>query len=162
MRSAPRGSAERGAALSSSIRRLCTCAAVAGLLFAVASPAWASPETLKRSVGNIIFAPIDVAFTPVTAGRSIYNNMRDIEDSLGVRIFYVVPGYVWNMGVTIGAGTIRLVSGLLELVPGIILLPFEADMDPIFAPGEKANALVDIETAPMNVKFGIDYTSVPY
>jgi hypothetical protein len=148
--------------LSSSIRRFCACAAVAGLLFAIASPAAASPETLKRSIGNILFAPVDVAFTPVTAGRSIYNNMLDIDDSLGVQIFYVVPGYVWNMGVTIGSGTIRLVTGLLEFVPGLLLLPFEADMDPLFAPGEKANALVDIETAPLNIKFGIDYTSVPY
>jgi hypothetical protein len=148
--------------LSSSIRRFCACTAVAGLLFAVASPAEASPETLRRSASNILFSPLDMVFTPVVAGRAIYHNMRDIDDTLGVRVFYVVPGYAWNMGVNFGASAVRMISGLLELVPGVLLLPFDADMDPLFAPGEKANALVDIETPPLYVKFGIDYTSVPY
>ena len=113
-------------------------------------------------MSNILFAPIDIAFSPFVAGNSIYNNMRNIDDSLGVRIAYVIPGYVWNTGLQIGAGATREVAGLLELVPGIFLLPFDLDMDPIFAPGEKANALVDIDTPPLNIKFGIDYTSVPY
>jgi len=112
-------------------------------------------------MSNILFAPIDIAFSPIVAGYSIYNNMRDIDDSLGVRIAYVIPGYVWNTGLQIGAGGTRMVAGLLELIPGIFLLPFALDMDPIFAPGEKANALVDIDTPPLNIKFGIDYTSVP-
>jgi hypothetical protein len=88
--------------------------------------------------------------------------MNDIDDSLGVRLAYVVPGYAWNTGLQIGAGALREVAGLLELLPGIFLLPFELDMDPLFAPTEKANAMVDIETPPLNIKFGIDYTSVPY
>ena len=96
------------------------------------------------------------------AGRSIYNNMRDIDDSLGVRVTYLIPGYAWNVGVQIGAGGVRMIAGLLELVPGLFLLPFEVDMTPLFAPGEKANAMVDVETPPLNIKFGIDYTSVPY
>jgi len=148
--------------LSSSIRRFCACAAAAALLISAASPAAASPETLKRALGNILFAPLDIALSPIVAARSIYQNIRDIDDSLGVRLAYTIPGFVWNMGVTIGAGGIREFTGLFELVPGIFLVPFEADMGPLFAPPEKAGALVDIETPPLNIKFGIDYTSVPY
>ena len=148
--------------MSSSIRRFCAFGAAVALLIAAASPASASPETLRRAVGNIIFAPIDMGLSPIVAGRAVYQNIQDIDDSLGVRLAYLIPGYAWNVGVQIGAGAIREIAGLFELVPGIFLVPFEVDMTPLFAPGEKANALVDIETPPLNIKFGIDYTSVPY
>ena len=148
--------------MSSSIRRFSACGAVVLFLFGAASPAAASPETLKRSLGNILFSPLDIALSPIIAARSIYRNLNDVGDSVGVRVAYTVPGFAWNTGLTIGAGAIRMLSGLLELVPGLVLLPFEADMDPLFAPGEKANALVDIETPPLNIKLGIDYSSVPY
>jgi len=128
----------------------------------MASPAAASPETLRRSMSNILFAPFDIALSPIVAANTIYKNLNDIDDSLGVRLAYVIPGYVWNVSVNAGAGVIRAVAGGLELVPGIFLVPFDLDMTPIFAPGEKANALVDIETPPLNIKFGIDYTSIPY
>lgn len=148
--------------MSSPIRRFCACGAVVVLFLAVASPAVASPETLKRAMSNILFAPVDIALSPIVAARSIYNNLRDIDDTVGVKVAYPIPGFVWNTGLQIGAGAIRELTGLIELVPGIFLLPFEADMDPLFAPPEKADALVDIETPPLYVKFGIDYSSVPY
>jgi hypothetical protein len=148
--------------LGSSVRRFCACGTVAVLLFAAASPAAASSETLRRSVGNLLFAPLDIALSPIVAARSIYRNLNDIDDSLGVRLVYPVPGFAWNTGLQIGAGGIRALAGLLELVPGLVLLPFEADMDPLFSPAAKANALVDIETRPIDIKFGIDYSSLPY
>ena len=49
----------------------------------------------------------------------------------------------------------------MELIPGIILLPFRTDIDPIFAPGEKADALIDYDTPPLNVKWGIYYMNTP-
>jgi hypothetical protein len=148
--------------LSSSTRRLCVCAAVALPLLFAATAATASTETLKRSMSNILFAPLDIALSPVVAAHSIYHNLNDVGDSLGVRLAYPIPGFAWTTGLTIGAGALRELSGLLELVPGLVLLPFEADMDPLFDPAEKANSLVSIETPPLNVKFGIDYSSVPY
>jgi len=78
---------------------------VAVLLFAAASPAAASSETLRRSVGNILFAPLDIALSPIVAARSIYRNLNDIDDSLGVRLVYPVPGFAWNTGLQIGAGS---------------------------------------------------------
>jgi hypothetical protein len=132
------------------------------LLFAAAGPAAASPETLKRSLGNILFAPLDIALSPIVAARSIYRNLNDIDDSVGVRLVYPLPGFAWNTGLQIGAGAIRELAGLLELLPGLVLLPFEADMDPLFAPAEKAAALVDVETPPVAIKFGIDYSSLAY
>ena len=55
-------------------------------------------------------------------------------------------------------GTLRLMSGLIELVPGLFLLPFEADLDPIYAPAEKSDALIWEEFRFLNVKLGVDYT----
>jgi hypothetical protein len=128
----------------------------------VASPAAASPETLRRAMSNILFAPFDVALSPVVAATSVYRNLRSIDDSLGVRIVYVVPGYIWNVGLQAGTGVIRAIAGGLELVPGIFLVPFDLDMTPLFAPAEKASAMVDIDTPPLSIKFGIDYSSIPY
>jgi len=148
--------------LGSLFRRFSACGLAAILALALSGPASASPETLKRSMGNILFAPIDIALSPIVAAHSIYRNLHDVDDSLGVKLAYPLPGFAWNTGVQIGSGAIRGIAGLLELLPGLVLLPFEADMAPLFSPSEKGNALVDIETPPLKVKFGVDYTSVPY
>lgn len=124
---------------------------------AATPPASASPETLQRSVSNILFGPIDVVFAPVVGSRSVYNNIRDIDDSMWVRVAYVVPGVAWNTTLVAGSGIIRCFTGLLEFVPGLGLLPFEADLDTLFAPVERSDALVDEETPVIPIKFGIYY-----
>jgi hypothetical protein len=132
------------------------------MLLLAAPPASATPETLKRSMGNILFAPFDLVLSPVVAGRIVYTNMRDIDDSQWVRIVYPLPGYVWTTGLQIGASVLREITGLIELLPGLGLVFFEADLDPLYAPVERGEALVDVETPVLNIKFGMNYTSVPY
>jgi hypothetical protein len=132
-----------------------------GVLFA-ASPAAATYETLKRSLGNIVLAPVDLALSPVVATHTIYNNLRDVDDSLGVRLAYVPIGVCWNTGVQVMAAVVREISGLLEFVPGLIVLPLEADLDAIFAPVERGNALLEVDTTALRLKIGVDYTTVPY
>jgi len=127
------------------------------LTCAVASPALASPETLKRSVSNILFGPLDFALGPVTGARSVYNNLRDIDDTMGVRVAYAVPGVVWNSAMQMSGGVLRLITGVIELVPGLFLLPFEADMDPLLAVVDRADALIDEEYDFMPVKIGVSY-----
>ena len=56
------------------------------------TPASATPETLKRSVGNILFAPLDIAASPVTAGKALYTNLREIDDARWKRIVFPIPG----------------------------------------------------------------------
>ena len=142
-----------------SVGQLFAAGAVWALVVGAASPAPASPETLKRSVGNILFAPLDMLLAPVVAGQIIATNMREVDDSRWVRIVYPIPGYVWMVGLQLGGSVIREVSGLLELLPGLGLLFFETDLDPLYDPVERGDALVDIETRPLNIKFGIGYTS---
>jgi hypothetical protein len=128
------------------------------LVAGLAGPASASPETLRRSVSNMLFGPLDVAFTPVVSARNVIYNLENVDDTMGVRVAYALPGYVWNMGVQIGAGTIRVLTGVIEFLPGLGLFFFDADLDPLFSPVERGNALVDIPTPPLNIKFGITYT----
>jgi hypothetical protein len=144
--------------LSLRARRLAVLVFGVVLWSGLAGPAAASPETLKRSVSNLLMAPLDLVFTPVTAATAVYNNLQNVDDTMPVRIVYVIPGYAWNMGVQIGAATVRAVAGAIEFLPGLGLFFFDADLDPLFSPVDKAPALVDYDTPPLNFKFGITYT----
>ena len=134
---------------------------IASLAFWIAGPAMASPETLRRSVGNILFAPFDIATSPVTAGKALYTNLREIDDARWKRIVFPIPGYVWILGVQIGGGAIREIAGLLELLPGLGLLFFDADLDPLYDAVERNDALVEVDTPPLNIKFGVNYVASP-
>ena len=68
---------------------------------------------------------------------------------------------MWILGVQIGGGAIREIAGLLELVPGLGLLFFDADLDPLFDPVERNEALVDVDTPPLDIKFGVNYVASP-
>jgi hypothetical protein len=141
---------------------LCRCV-VSGaallMVLSVASPAAASPETLKRAVSNILFGPTDVALGPIVGARSVYHNIQDIDDTPGVRIAFIIPGVAWNGAMCMAGGVLRTLTGVLEFIPGLILLPFEADMDALFAPPGRADALIDEETDFLDIKIGIDYVS---
>lgn len=123
----------------------------------LAAPAAASPETLKRSVGNILFGPFDTAFSPVVGSQTVYRNIQDIDDSMWVRVAYVVPGVVWNTTLHAGCGIIRTMTGIIEFLPGLGLLFFETDLDVLFSPADKSDALVDVETPVLDIKFGVNY-----
>jgi hypothetical protein len=139
-------------------RRRAALGATVLLLTGLAGPASASYETLKRSMGNILFGPLDVAFGPLVAAQNTYNNLQNVDDTMPVRIAYTVPGYVWNTGMQVSGGVIRVLTGCLELLPGLGLIFFDADLDPLFAPVEKSAALVDYDTPPLHFKFGLTYT----
>lgn len=142
-------------------RALVACALLVASLVA-ASPAKAGPDVLKRSVGNIVFAPIDLVLSPFVGAHVLYNNLRDVDDSLGVRVAYVPMGFAWNTGVQAMGAVTREISGLIELLPGIGLFFLEADMDPLFAPPERGNALLSVESEIFPVKVGVDYMTVPF
>lgn len=135
-------------------------AGILALGLAVAAPgtAHATGETLKRATSNLLMAPFDVVLSPIVAGKTIVTNMREIDDTMPVRVTYAIPGYIFLTGVQAGAGVIRAVTGILEFVPGLGLLFFDTDLDPLYDPVERGDAMVDYDTRFLNVKFGIDYT----
>ena len=131
----------------------------AGLAFAllVSSPAGASPETLRRSFSNMLMSPLDFVCGPYVGVKSVIVNVQDIGDTTGVRVFYFLPGLGWNIGMQAFGAAFRALAGIIELVPGLVLLPFETDLDPIFALPERQVAIVDIETPVLYFKFCINY-----
>jgi hypothetical protein len=136
------------------------CGLLAALVAAV--PAQAGPDVLKRSVGNIVFAPIDMVLSPFIAANTLYNNLRNVDDSLGVRVAYVPMGFAWNTGVQAMGAVTREITGLIELLPGIGLFFLDADMDPLLAPVDRGNALLSVDSEIFPVRVGIDYTTVPF
>ena len=77
-------------------------------------------------------------------------------------VAYVRMGICWTTGVTGMAGVIREITGLIEFIPGLLVLFLEADLDPIFAPVERGNALFEVDTAAIRLKMGVDYTTIPF
>ena len=136
-------------------RRLFAAALALALL--VSSPAGASPETLRRSFSNMLMSPLDLVCGPYVGMRSVVDNIQDIEDTTAVRVVYFLPGLAWNIGMQSFAAGFRALAGILELVPGLVLLPFETDLDPIYALPERQDGLVDIETPVLYFKFCINY-----
>lgn len=132
-------------------------ALVCALVLAHAGTAAAGTETLKRAVSNLMLGPADVALAPITGTRILYQNIQDVEDSLGVRVAYVIPGIFWNSAIQMGGGALRMISGAIELVPGLVMLPFDSDMDPLFTMPDKNDALIWEEAAGMELKIGVNY-----
>jgi len=149
----------------------CSC-----LVALAPAPAEASPEVIRRGFSNIICGPLDMILSPFVGGYTLAENIADIDDSTGVRIVYFLPGWIWLSGLNLGSGAIRTITGALEMVPGVLLYPFETDVDPLFDPVENAGAWVDWENPlgdterpwlyynpvytlfSINFKFGISYT----
>jgi hypothetical protein len=137
--------------------------AIVGLVCSLSpGQADATSATIKRSIENITLFPFDVVMSPVVAGQTLYTNLNDIEDSTAVRIAYPVPGFIWLTAVQIGAGVLRGVTGVFEFLPGLILIPLEADLDPLFDPADENEALIDYELPFYHLRFGINYTTAGY
>jgi len=146
-------------------RALPTLLVAGALATAVAIPGTASAgaETLKRSMGNMLQAPIDLVLAPVTAGLVEYRTIRNSDDILATKVAYALPGYVWLTGLHAGGSALRAVSGVIELVPGLAMLFTESELEPMFDPAEKSGAmLLDQQTPLMEIRLGIDYTGMDY
>lgn len=140
---------------------LLTAALIVSLAPAAAQ---ASPKTLERSLTNIVFSPLDLFFSPVVAGMLVYTGLTDISDTTGVRVAYTVPGFFWATGTNMGASLLRGISGMIQLVPGVLLLPFPTDMDPLMDPVDNGDGLVwtEIPYLETEIKFGINFMQAAY
>jgi len=132
-----------------------------GVALLAAGSAGATTSVIKRSFENMPQGVVDAALSPVTAGKTIYNNMTTIQDTTAVRVAYVVPGYAWNVMCNFGGGVIRSLTGLMELPAGLVLLFSDADMEPLFDPAEDNEALLTVDDYEdiYRLKVGIDYTT---
>lgn len=132
---------------------------VALLVAAVPSESHAGAKTLARSVQNLLFFPLDLALSPFVATKTTYENWRNSDDTKAVKYGYALFAPIWGFGVEAGASVIRGVAGMLELLPGIALLPFDGEMSPIYDLPETQPAWVDVGGEAFKMKFGVDYLS---
>jgi hypothetical protein len=142
-------------------RRWISGAALIALLVAsLPAPARAGTQTLSRAVRNILMSPLDVILSPVVATKALYTNWRDSDDTMAVKIVYPIPGWAWLTSVELGASVIRGISGAIELIPGLFLVPTNTELDPIYELPENREALVNWQDATgFGFKFGVDYVS---
>ena len=143
--------------------RLCSwlAAAAVGIGLGTAGPALATTDVIQRSFENMPQGLVDSVLSPYTAGRTIYNNMTTIQDTPGVRVAYLLPGYAWNVMCNFGGGLIRALTGVIELPTGLVLLFSDAEMEPLFDPVEDNEALITYDEYEdlYRVKLGVDYTT---
>jgi hypothetical protein len=144
------------------VGRLTRVVVALALVVLAADAAQATTETIKRATSNLLFGPLDTALSPVVAAKAEYQNWNQISDSDLVKIVYPIPGFFWLTGVQLFTGVIRTITGAIELVPGLFLLPLDTDLPLLFDPADRNPALIEYDNAVLPVKIGVDYTSTPY
>ena len=145
-------------------RRACFAVVVLGLVASIVAaapePASATTATIKRSAANLLLFPLDFALSPYVATKATYVSWKSSDDTKAVKYVYPVFGVPWMIAVNLGASCLRGLAGALELLPGLALIPFDADLDPIYDLSEDNPALYDSgEESAMRIKFGVDYVS---
>lgn len=145
-------------------RRAATAALALGLVAPIAlvapEAAHATTATIKRSATNLLLFPLDFALSPYVATRATYSNWKSSDDTKAVKYAYPVFGVPWMISVNMGASILRGLAGALELLPGLVLIPFKADMNPLYDLSEDNPALYDSgEESVVRVRFGVDYVS---
>lgn len=120
----------------------------------------ATTATIKRSIQNLVLFPVDFALSPYVATKAVYDNWRSSGDTDAVKIAYPLPGVAWAVSVNMGASMLRGVAGALEFLPGLVLIPFDADLAPLYDLAENNTALWDSgEERFMRARLGLDYVS---
>jgi hypothetical protein len=130
---------------------------VALLLAAAPGTSHAGAKTLTRSAQNLLFFPMDIALSPFVAAKITWDSWRSSDDTKAVKYGYALFAPIWSFSIEAGASVIRGVAGALELLPGIALLPFEGEMNPLYDLPESQPAWVDTGSDAFKVRFGINY-----
>src|SRR5262245_45729671 len=128
------------------------------LVALVAGPAGATVTPLKRSVENVLQAPLDAVLTPVVAAKTAYTNIGN-EDHTAFGD--VTLGFVTWTGLVVFdwfASGFRFMSGAFEFPIGLSALaatPFTDKDPPPLMDLSQTPALVDHPTEYFDVKFGV-------
>jgi hypothetical protein len=118
--------------------------AIVVLSLSITGQSTASPDTLRVAIEDIVFGAVDVAAAPATGGMATFQNLDAVSDNGFLQGAYAVPGWLGLTLLQVAQGTLRVVTGTIQLVPGIVLFPFKADVPEgfnVFRSGEK---LVDV------------------
>lgn len=133
--------------------RVVIVALVIALTAGHAQVAMATGQSLKRSVGNITQAPLDVALVPVAAALTSVRNSSKCK-KLRWKPVCVAVGTGWHTLLGLGGAAGRGAGGVIELPLGLAFLFSSKDGPAVFDPSGVA-ALVDVPTDVYDIKFGM-------
>jgi hypothetical protein len=141
-------------------RRLVSLTALVVLLVAAApATSQAGTKTICRSVQNLLLFPLDMVLSPFVATKATFDSWRNSEDTKAVKYAYAPIAPIWSTSVELGASVIRGIAGALELLPGLVLIPFDREMNPLYDLPENQPAWVDQSAGPFKIRFGVDYVT---
>jgi hypothetical protein len=93
----------------------------------------------------MIMGVADVVVSPVNAGIVTHDNLEAVSDNAFLQALYVVPGFVGLTFLQAGQATLRIVVGAVEVLPGLALFPFEADVSENFNVFRRGELMADLE-----------------
>ena len=124
------------------------------LVSAAPGASHAGTKTLARPRRTVFFARL--ALRRVLLRRS-HGTAGGAATTARAQDGYALFAPIWNFSIEAGASVIRGVAGALELLPGIALVPFDAEMNALYDLPESQPAWVDQGSESFKVKFGINY-----
>jgi hypothetical protein len=77
------------------------------------------------ALANVMQGPVDMVGAPVVAGRVIVHNAGEVGGGPVGPVAYGVLGSVGLTALQVAWGALRTGSGLVMLLPGLVLFPFE-------------------------------------
>jgi hypothetical protein len=123
-------------------------------------PALADAGQLCRAGLNLTLAPLDALFSPIITAKDMHYGVTEINDRVYNRILGAVPGYVFLNTVQLGGAVIRVISGLYELLPGMVTLFREGSQPPLYRAQDEAWALYSRDVGPCPVRIGSSYNTI--
>lgn len=131
---------------SLSKRRASACVTAFALLLLLGPQrADASPETLRIAFEDILMGVADVVVSPVNAGMATAENLDAVSDNPILQGLYVVPGFLGLGVLQAGQAALRIATGVVQILPGLALFPFEADLSEDFNVFRRGTLMVDAE-----------------
>jgi hypothetical protein len=114
----------------SAVKRALGAVVGAVVLVAAGSPAAASPDSIRRALGDTVSGVQDVVLAPVwSAPRATYRNFDSVSDSGWLHAVYAAPGYAGLLFLHVSQGALRCAVGALSIPVGLVMLPFEQDVE---------------------------------
>ncbi len=146
--------------MSSLLLRATLVFALVGILLgAQTRAARADPSQLCRAFSSITLAPTDILLSPYISGRDAYGALSEAGEPYKVWVSFL-PSYPIFIVIQVGGTALRIVTGVFEILPGLVSLFAEQAGEPLFAQQDQAPQIYRTELGPCPVRIGTSYWSV--
>ena len=120
----------------------------------------ADATQLCRSISSIVLAPTDIPFAPYIAQHDLYVGLLEQDDDWYKKVIATPPGVVWLLGLQAAGTVVRVVTGVMEFVPGLFTLFREEPQGALFRSQDEAWAVYSEDFGPCPVRIGTSYQTI--